>query len=84
MRWLLVVLCCLALVGCGNGDAEEPEGEIANPASVYCRAQGGTVEIRTDAEGNEHGVCVFQDGSECDEWAHFRGECEQAVPTDDA
>ncbi|MBU1866793.1 MAG: DUF333 domain-containing protein, partial [Actinobacteria bacterium] len=27
-------------------------------------------------DGGTYGVCVFPDGSECDEWAFFRGECE--------
>ncbi|HRX05169.1 MAG TPA: DUF333 domain-containing protein, partial [Anaerolineae bacterium] len=57
---------------------------LANPASIYCGEQGGTLEIRSDAAGNQSGVCVFADGSECDEWAFFRGECapgEHAVPT---
>jgi putative hemolysin len=67
---LLLVLCCIALAGCG-----EPDAGIANPASVYCEEQGGTVE-RIDEDGAEHGVCVFDDGSECDEWAFYRGECE--------
>ncbi len=48
---------------------------IANPASVYCEKQGYTLETRTDTEGNQYGVCIFKDGSECDEWAYFRGEC---------
>jgi putative hemolysin len=47
---------------------------IANPASVYCQEQGGTLEIRS-GEGGEVGICVFADGSECEEWAFFRGEC---------
>jgi len=47
---------------------------MANPASVYCHEQGYTLEIRTDADG-EYGVCIFPDGSECEEWAYFRGEC---------
>jgi putative hemolysin len=38
--------------------------------------QGGTLEIREDAEGNQVGWCVFDDGSECEEWAYYRGECE--------
>ncbi len=48
---------------------------LANPASVYCEAQGGTLEIRTDSTGGQYGVCKFADGSECDEWAFFRNEC---------
>jgi WD40 repeat protein len=31
--------------------------------------------MRTDASGGVAGVCIFPDGSECDEWAYFRGEC---------
>jgi len=52
-----------------------PVARMPNPASQYCVEQGGKVEIRTDAQGNEYGVCVFPDGSECEEWAFFRGEC---------
>lgn len=48
---------------------------MANPASVYCEEQGGRVDIRQDLEGNEVGICVFEDGSECEEWSYFRGEC---------
>ncbi len=55
---------------------EDPTLELANPASEFCEEQGGTVEIREDETGGQYGVCVFEDGSECDEWAYFRGECE--------
>jgi putative hemolysin len=51
-------------------------GGIPNPASVYCLEHGGRIEIRKDASGNEYGVCVFPDGSECEEWAYLRGECQ--------
>ncbi|MBN1140133.1 MAG: DUF333 domain-containing protein, partial [Anaerolineae bacterium] len=49
---------------------------MPNPASVYCEEQGGKVDLRQDASGGVAGICVFPDGSECDEWAYFRGECE--------
>lgn len=74
----------LLLTACGDDDAatdatEETGGEesvgMGNPASVYCEEQGGTEETREDAEGNQSGVCVFEDGSECDSWAYFREEC---------
>ena len=48
---------------------------IANPASNYCTEKGGTSEIRTAQDGTQYGVCRFSNGSECDEWAFFRGEC---------
>jgi putative hemolysin len=47
---------------------------MANPASVYCGEQGGTLDIR-DGDGGQVGFCVFDDGSECEEWAFYRGEC---------
>lgn len=50
--------------------------QLANPAAAYCEEQGGTVDIRTAEDGGQFGVCVFADGSECDEWAFFRGDCQ--------
>lgn len=44
---------------------------MANPASVYCVKQGGKSEIREDKDG-QYGVCVMQNGVECDEWEFFR------------
>jgi hypothetical protein len=57
---------------------------MPNPAAVYCEEQGYAVEIRTDENGGQYGVCLFPDGSECDEWAYYRGECspgESPAPT---
>jgi len=52
-----------------------PEANMPNPASVYCEENGGKLDLRQDASGGVAGICVFDDGSECDEWAYFRGEC---------
>ena len=88
---ILVTVSILLVSGCGTmtatpassatqeanvseGDTREPIAGMANPASVYCEEQGGALEIRTTDAG-EYGVCVFPDGSECEEWAFFRGEC---------
>jgi putative hemolysin len=54
----------------------QDKGELPNPASVFCEENGGTLEIREDETGGQFGVCVFDDGSECEEWKYFRGECE--------
>ncbi|MBN1139841.1 MAG: DUF333 domain-containing protein [Anaerolineae bacterium] len=54
--------------------------EIANPASAFCEEKGYIVEIRTAADGSQQGFCTFPDGTECDEWAFFRGECGPGTP----
>ena len=58
---------------------EIPQVNMPNPASVYCMEQGNKHEIRMAADGSQNGICVFPDGSECDEWAYFRGECSPAA-----
>jgi putative hemolysin len=67
-------------------DNEEPEEDydavteatekvgLANPASVYCEENNGTLDIR-DTEDGQVGYCIFEDGSECEEWAFYKGEC---------
>jgi putative hemolysin len=55
-----------------------PPVNMPNPASVYCEDNGNTLEIRTAADGSQSGVCIFPDGSTCDEWAYYRGECSPA------
>jgi putative hemolysin len=77
MIWIVVAL--LGLAACAPSVTEpaaetgEPAG-LPNPASVYCEEQGGRIEMRTDADGT-YGVCIFEDGTECEEWAYYRGEC---------
>jgi len=48
---------------------------LPNPASAYCEEHDGTLEIRSASDGSQYGVCIFPDGSACDEWDFFRGEC---------
>jgi hypothetical protein len=31
--------------------------------------------MERDASGGEYGLCELPDGSTCEEWALFRGEC---------
>lgn len=58
-----------------NKVGSEENAGLANPASVHCYEQGGKLEMRTDSEGGQVGYCIFEDGSECEEWAFFNGEC---------
>jgi putative hemolysin len=63
-----------------SAETPAPSTGLANPASVHCEAKGHTLEIRSDKDGNQYGVCVFADGTECNEWAFFRGECSPGTP----
>jgi putative hemolysin len=91
MKWILtliVILMAFASASCTAPQTtptpppvstEMPQANMPNPASVFCEQQGNSLEIRIAADGSQSGVCIFPDGSECDEWAYFRGEC--APPT---
>lgn len=73
---LFMLLSTLIAVACDPEQADPTsQADMPNPASVYCEQNGGKLEFRQDASGGVAGVCVFPDGSECDEWAYFRGEC---------
>ena len=56
---------------------------MANPASAYCEDQGYKLEIVTAEDGSQSGLCIFPDGSSCDEWAYYRGECGPTILTVD-
>lgn len=48
---------------------------LANPASVNCAKQGGTLTIATRGDGGQYGICNFEDDQACEEWALYRGDC---------
>lgn len=52
-----------------------PQANIPNPASVYCDENSGKLTIVAASDGSQSEVCTFPDGSTCDEWAYYRGEC---------
>jgi putative hemolysin len=62
-----------------NAAMNQNTAGIANPASVYCNQVGGTDIIKKDATGAEYGICTFPDGSSCEEWALYRGQCKPTV-----
>jgi len=83
MKRVVAIALAAALIisGCSSSsDDNQEQPGLANPASVYCEQQGGTVDIRTDDAGNQTGYCVFTDGTEVEEWAFYRGEAQPAVP----
>lgn len=70
----LAGLSLLALAACSpaNDTPEAPaKVGLANPASVYCVDQGGTLEPVTTAAGVSND-CVLPDGERLDEWDLYR------------
>jgi putative hemolysin len=49
--------------------------QLPNPAAVFCGTHGGESKIIKSPDGSESGICVLCNGTVCDEWKYFRGEC---------
>jgi putative hemolysin len=53
--------------------------DLGNHASRYCLEHGGSSILKTLTAINgseiQEGICEFPDGSQCEEWKYFRGEC---------
>jgi uncharacterized protein len=82
-RIFIFIIILMALTACTAPRVQTPEpaatdaaqANMPNPASVNCVQNGNKLEIRNAADGSQYGICIFPDGSSCDEWAYFRGEC---------
>jgi putative hemolysin len=48
---------------------------LANPASVNCVDNSGTLKIETLPNGGQYGVCYFEENHQCEEWSLMRGDC---------
>lgn len=75
LRSTLALASCLA-AGCSTPapTADAPPAPIlgmANPASVFCVQQGGTLQLHTTAQGSV-GMCALPDGTVIEEWALYR------------
>ncbi len=80
---LMALTACTAPQSQGTPESattDMPLVNMPNPASVYCEQTGNKLEIRTSADGSQSGVCIFPNGSTCDEWAYYQGECEPVIP----
>ncbi len=72
---ILVLIVLVYAVAFFKETEEKPEEvQLANPAAVYCKEQGGTLESFV-FESGEDGYCVFDDGSKCWQWDFYQGYC---------
>lgn len=72
----------LILSWCNKSEPTENNENLgmANPASVYCEENWWTIKIVSDDEWNQSWLCMFDDGSYCDEWSYYRQEwCEKGM-----
>lgn len=56
-----------------DGDKDAFIG-VPNPASFYCQEMGYELEMRETEAGTE-GICIFPNGTECEEWEFLAGGC---------
>ena len=87
-RIIIFTILLMMVIACSTSQAQPtldsvptdiPQTNMPNPASVYCEQNGNTLEIVTAADGSQSGRCIFPDGSACNEWTYYRGECGSAV-----
>ncbi len=83
----LLFIAAVFVVACAKSDTtgtttannqlgkDSANTQIANPASTNCIDKGGKLDIRTDANGGQYGVCILAGGKECEEWAFYKGDC---------
>lgn len=82
---IIGILLVSIMAGCSAPPTPPPapdvpdsgDTQIANPASVYCEENGGTLQI-VDEEGGQVGYCYLGGGRVCEEWKFFRKECPAA------
>lgn len=48
---------------------------LSNPASEYCVSNGGMIELVTEPDGSQFGLCYIDDTTACEEWLYMNGEC---------
>jgi uncharacterized protein len=72
----MIVVALAVSAACGSDD--EPSETttdvgIANPASVFCVEQGGTLEFVDDSDG-QLAYCNLPDGTRIEEWEYYRSQ----------
>jgi putative hemolysin len=73
---LSLIMGAIAVSACGGSEESvapprDEMNQLANPASVYCVDQGGTLEI-VQEDGGDVGYCNLPDGTRIDEWEYYR------------
>jgi putative hemolysin len=70
--YLAALIAALSIVGCSS----QPSTEVPDALSAArnCAAQGGKRVMERGPDG-EIGICMFENGRQCEEWALLLGRC---------
>ncbi len=60
----------------GGKKEEVKKASLPNPASQNCIDKGGKLVSAQETAG-VLGICLFDDGTQCEEWQFFRSECQK-------
>lgn len=69
---MTIIIVGIIAFGCSTENADN--AQLANPASSHCIEKDGSLEI-VDTDDGQIGICTLSDGTRCEEWAFYRGEC---------
>jgi len=69
---LAALIAALAIAGCSSQPTTEQFNELS--AAQNCEAQGGKRVMERGPDG-EIGICMFESGRQCEEWALLLGRC---------
>lgn len=72
---LVIVLVIIIAIFITSKIETEKNIGLPNPASVNCQEKGGQLEIKELSQG-QIGFCLFEDGSQCEEWDLYNNRCE--------
>lgn len=56
---------------------------LSNPATVYCLSRDGDFNMKKTLAGTTEGYCTLPDGTECEVWALYKGDCAALSETDE-
>lgn len=74
---IMTAVALVTLTGCQSIKEHNPFKKdkavgMVNPASEFCVKQGGKLERKKDAKGNEYAICHLPGGQVVEEWEYFR------------
>jgi putative hemolysin len=75
-----MMLACGGAGGAPQG-SEDERGSVGvpPPAAKYCTDLGYSESFpQSESDASSDALCVFPDGTSCDEWAFYRAQCGQA------